>query len=167
MLIALCGLFNPMVTIWRVFNAVDILSTSHIVLAHALALPTPSLPNNTPSDPAALLEGTNPTAAKPTPSLPNATHSDPAPLPESTYCADDATGTTRPSVWISCKWKTVPPGYPPIVDGQLFNDQEFCGKLQEDLKRNIFGMCTKNPTEAGKPRTNTKVELIFKCVSCN
>ena len=71
-------------------------------------------------------------------------------------------------MWIFRNWYKVPSRYPPNADGQLFNDQEFCRKLQDDLKKEIFGMCTKNPMEASKPRsTDTEANLIFKRVLCN
>ena len=78
---------------------------------------------------------------------------------------------TRPGVWICRKWYAVPPQYPQNAGGQLRNDrndQEVCTKLQGELKKTIFGMCTMNPTEAGKPsHTDTKANLIFKRVFCN
>ena len=74
----------------------------------------------------------------------------------------------RPSVWICRKWYAVPPQYPQNVDGQRRNDQESCTKLQGELKTALFGMCTNNPTEGGKPRhTDTKADLILKRVFCN
>ena len=75
---------------------------------------------------------------------------------------------TCPGVWICRKWYAVPPQYPQNADGQLRNDPEFFSKLQGALKRALFGMCTKNPIEAGKPSyTDTKADLIFKHVFCN
>ena len=136
MLIALCRLFKPPV---GGVEEVDPPSTFGTVLADAFALPTPSLPNDTPSDLAALPQGTKPTAAEPTPFLPNTTLCDPAPLPESTNHANDATDNTCPSVWICRKWYTVPPGYPPGADDQTYNDQQFCSKLQEDFKKISLG----------------------------
>ena len=35
-------------------------------------------------------------------------------------------------------WCARPVDTPPNADGQLFNDQEFCRKLQEDLKKNLW-----------------------------
>ena len=53
-------------------------------------------------------------------------------------------------------------------DGQPRNDQEFCTKMQRELKKAIFGMCTVNPTNARKPsHLDTKAYLIFKRVLCN
>ena len=65
-------------------------------------------------------------------------------------------------------WYIVPPKYPKKADGQLKNGQQFCIKLQGDLKKTTFGMCTMNPTEACKPtREDTKADLIFKGMFCN
>ena len=77
-------------------------------------------------------------------------------------------GNTRPSVWMCHKRYVVHPQYPQNADSQLRNDQAFCTNLQGELKKTIFGMCTMNPTEAGKPsRIDTKVDLMFKYVFCN
>ena len=74
---------------------------------------------------------------------------------------------TYPGVWMCCKWYAVPSQYLQNADGQLRNDQEFCTKLQGELKKTIFGVCTMNATEAGKPsHTDTKADLIFKRVLC-
>ena len=79
-----------------------------------------------------------------------------------------ADANTRPAMWICRKWYAVPPQYPHNADGQLRNDQEFCTKLQGELKKTVFGMCTINPIEASKPsHTDTKADLIFKRVFCN
>ena len=45
---------------------------------------------------------------------------------------------TFPGVWIFRKWYVVPPQYPQNADDQLRNDQEFCTKLQGELKRALF-----------------------------
>ena len=75
---------------------------------------------------------------------------------------------TRPSVWIYRKWYAVPPQYSQNADGKLRNDQEFCTKLQGGLKIALIGMCTKNPTEGGRPSDkDTQADLIFKRVFCN
>ena len=80
----------------------------------------------------------------------------------------DATDNARPGVWICCMWYAMFPQYPQNADGPLRNHQEFCTKLQEELKTNSFGMCTMNPSEASKPSpTYTRANLIFKCVFCN
>ena len=53
--------------------------------------------------------------------------------------------------------------HPQNANGQLRNDQEFCTKLQGELKKTVFGMCTMNPTKASKPsHIDTNVDLIFK-----
>ena len=75
---------------------------------------------------------------------------------------------TRPGVRTCRKWYAVPPQYPQNANGQLRNDQEFCTKLHGELKKALFGMCTNNPTEGGKPSyTDTKADLILKRVFCN
>ena len=48
------------------------------------------------------------------------------------------------------KWYGVGPQYPQNTNGQLKNDQEFCTKLQRELKKPLFKMCTKDPLEGGK-----------------
>ena len=54
---------------------------------------------------------------------------------------------------------------PQNADGHLKNGQESCTKLQRELKKALFGMCTNNPKDGGKPRdANTKADLIFKRV---
>ena len=107
--------------------------------------------------------------ALPTPSFPNATPSDPTPLPESTNHADDATDNTHPYVWICRKWYTLTLGPPPpILMVNCTMTKNFAKKVARKLENNIFGMCTKNPTKAGKPRsTSSKDDLIFKRVFCN
>ena len=71
-------------------------------------------------------------------------------------------------VWVRHKWYLVPHTHTQNADGQLKNDQEFCTKLQADLKMNIFGMCTTNFTEGGKPKyEDSKAHSIFKRVYCN
>ena len=57
---------------------------------------------------------------------------------------------TRPGVWICRKWYAVPPQYPQNTDGHLRNDQDFCTKLQGELKKALFGMCTNNPIEGNR-----------------
>ena len=80
----------------------------------------------------------------------------------------DANVSTPPGVWICRKWYAVPPQYPQNADGQLRNDQKFCTKLQGELKKTILGMCTMNPTKAGKlSHMDTEAGLIFKRVFCN
>ena len=44
----------------------------------------------------------------------------------------------------------------------------FCTKLQEEAKKALFRMCTKNPTEGGKASyIDTKASVIFKLIFCN
>ena len=81
---------------------------------------------------------------------------------------DDATDNTHPSVLMCRKWYLVPSQCPQNGDGPLRNDDEFRSKLQEELKKTIFGMCTMNPTEACKPsHIDTEADLTFKHVFCN
>ena len=70
-------LVQPPLTIFEGVEEVDPLSTSRNVLANDLALPTLSLPSDTPSDPTPLRESPN------------------------TAAASDATSNTRPGVWIN------------------------------------------------------------------
>ena len=75
---------------------------------------------------------------------------------------------TCPGVWICRKWYAVPPQYPQNADVQVRNDQELCTKLQGELKKALFGICTTNPTKGGKlSNADTKADLIFKRVFCN
>ena len=96
---------------------VDPPSTSYSVLADDLALPTPSFPNDVPSGPAPIPQSPSPVAV------------------------DDASDDTRPGGWICLEWYTAPPTNHQNADGQLKNDQEFCTKLQTDLKISM------NPTK--------------------
>ena len=83
-------------------------------------------------------------------------------------CLNAFAVNTCPGVWICRKWNVVPPQCPQNVDGQLGNDQEFCTKLQGGMKKTLFGMCTNNPTEGGKPsHIDINADLIFKGAFCN
>ena len=60
---------------------------------------------------------------------------------------------TRPIARICRKWYAMPPQYPQNAYGQLTNDQEFCTKLQGELKKALFGMAPIIPqTEANQAR---------------
>ena len=55
---------------------------------------------------------------------------------------------TRPGVWICRKWYAVLAQYPRNANGQLRNDQESCTKVQGELKKAVFRMCTKREYRA-------------------
>ena len=62
----------------------------------------------------------------------------------------------------------VPPQYPQNANGQLRNDQKSSTKLQGELKKAVFGMCTNNLIDGGNLRhADTKADLIFKHFFCN